>query len=130
MELAWPRSFCAACLPRLSVVAAGLPASALLLATLMVIGFGSLGQFPNYYAFTQELSARRMGNITGVLSFLTWMVHALVQDPIGALARPHPPVWAGHAAGRSDAHCRTSRRRSTLESMVAEFRAKSDSIKI
>ena len=48
-----------------------------------MIGFGSLGQFPNYYAFTQELSVRRMGNITGVLSFLTWMVHALVQDPIG-----------------------------------------------
>jgi ACS family hexuronate transporter-like MFS transporter len=66
-----------------SVVAAGLPASGLLLATLLVIGFGSLGQFPTYYAFTQELSARRMGNVTGVLSFLTWMVHALVQKPIG-----------------------------------------------
>ena len=77
-------------LTALSVVAAGLPASALLLATLIVIGFGSLGQFPNYYAFTQELSARRMGNITGALSFLTWMVHALVQDPIGAwLDRTH-----------------------------------------
>jgi MFS transporter, ACS family, hexuronate transporter len=70
-------------LTALSVVAAGLPASGLLLATLMVIGFGSLGQFPTYYAFTQELSARRMGNVTGALSFLTWMVHALVQEPIG-----------------------------------------------
>ena len=70
-------------LTALSVVAAGLPASGLLLATLLVIGFGSLGQFPTYYAFTQELSARRMGNVTGVLSFLTWMVHALVQKPIG-----------------------------------------------
>jgi MFS transporter, ACS family, hexuronate transporter len=77
-------------LTALSIVAAGLPASGLLLAILMVIGFGSLGQFPNYYAFTQELSARRMGNITGALSFLTWMVHALVQDPIGAwLDRTH-----------------------------------------
>jgi MFS transporter, ACS family, hexuronate transporter len=77
-------------LTALSVVAAGLPASGLLLAILMLIGFGSLGQFPNYYAFTQELSARRMGNITGALSFLTWMVHALVQDPIGAwLDRTH-----------------------------------------
>ena len=60
-----------------------MPASLLLLGTLLVIGFGSLGQFPNYYAFTQELSARRMGNVTGVLSFLTWTVHALVQKPIG-----------------------------------------------
>ena len=71
-------------------MAAGLPASGLLLATLLVIGFGSLGQFPTYYAFTQELSARRMGNVTGVLSFLTWMVHALVQEPIGRwLDRTH-----------------------------------------
>jgi MFS transporter, ACS family, aldohexuronate transporter len=77
-------------LTALSVVAAGVPASALLLAILMVIGFGSLGQFPNYYAFTQELSARRMGNVTGVLSFLTWIVHALVQEPIGQwLDRTH-----------------------------------------
>ena len=75
--------FLCSLLTALSVVAAGLPASGLLLATLLIIGFGSLGQFPNYYAFTQELSARRMGNITGVLSFLTWMVHALVQEPIG-----------------------------------------------
>jgi ACS family hexuronate transporter-like MFS transporter len=70
-------------LTALSVVAAGLPASGLLLGTLLVIGFGSLGQFPTYYAFTQELSARRMGNVTGALSFLTWIVHALVQKPIG-----------------------------------------------
>ena len=77
-------------LTALSVVAAGLPASALLLVTLLAIGFGSLGQFPTYYAFTQELSARRMGNITGILSFLTWMVHALVQKPIGQwLDRTH-----------------------------------------
>jgi ACS family hexuronate transporter-like MFS transporter len=67
----------------LSVVAAALPASWLLLATLLVIGFGSLGQFPTYYALTQELSARRMGRVTGTLSFLTWTSTALVQEPIG-----------------------------------------------
>ncbi len=70
-------------LTALTIVAAMLPASALLLATLLVIAFGSLGLFPTYYAFTQELSARRMGNVTGVLSFLTWMAHAIVQEPIG-----------------------------------------------
>jgi MFS transporter, ACS family, aldohexuronate transporter len=87
--------FVCSILTALSVAAAGLPASALLLATLLVIGFGSLGQFPTYYAFTQELSARRMGNVTGVLSFLTWTVHALVQKPIGRwLDETHryPPV--------------------------------------
>ncbi len=82
--------FACSLLTALSIVAAGLPASVLLLATLLVIGFGSLGQFPTYYAFTQELSARRMGNITGVLSFLTWVVHAQVQEPIGRwLDRTH-----------------------------------------
>jgi ACS family hexuronate transporter-like MFS transporter len=70
-------------LTALSMLAAALPASGLLLATLLLIGFGSLGQFPSYYSLTQELSARRMGNITGVLSFLTWMFHASVQQPIG-----------------------------------------------
>jgi ACS family hexuronate transporter-like MFS transporter len=67
----------------LSVLAAGLPASWLLLATLLLIGFGSLGQFPNYYALTQELSARRMGNVTGVLSFVFWLSYGLVQPPVG-----------------------------------------------
>ena len=67
----------------LSVVAAGLPASGLLLATLLFIGFGSLGLFPNYYAFTQELSARRMGKVTGVLSFIFWLSYGLVQPAVG-----------------------------------------------
>jgi ACS family hexuronate transporter-like MFS transporter len=87
--------FACSLLTALSVAAAGLPASSLLLATLLLIGFGSLGQFPTYYAFTQELSARRMGNVTGILSFLTWTVHALVQKPIGRwLDQTHryPPV--------------------------------------
>ncbi|MFI5459187.1 MAG: MFS transporter [Isosphaerales bacterium] len=66
-----------------SMLAAALPASGLLLTTLLVIAFGSLGQFPIYYSFTQELSARRMGNVTGALSFITWMFHAIVQEPIG-----------------------------------------------
>jgi ACS family hexuronate transporter-like MFS transporter len=49
-----------------------------------LIGFGSLGQFPTYYAFTQELSVRRMGNVTGVLSFVFWLTYSFVSDPVGA----------------------------------------------
>jgi len=72
------------CLTGVCVVAAFLPASWLLLVCLLLIGFGSLGQFPIYYALSQELSARRMGRVTGALSFLTWTMTALVNVPIGA----------------------------------------------
>jgi ACS family hexuronate transporter-like MFS transporter len=72
------------CLTGLCVVAAFLPASWLLLVALLCIGFGSLGQFPIYYALSQELSARRMGRVTGALSFVTWTATALVNVPIGA----------------------------------------------
>jgi ACS family hexuronate transporter-like MFS transporter len=67
----------------LSVVAASLPASSLFLFLLLCIGFGSLGQFPIYYALAQELSMRRMGRVIGALSFLTWTATALVNVPIG-----------------------------------------------
>jgi ACS family hexuronate transporter-like MFS transporter len=70
-------------LTAMSTLVAVLPASWMLLAALLVVGFGSLGQFPMYYAFTQEISVRRMGRVTGTLSFLTWTSTALVQEPIG-----------------------------------------------
>jgi MFS transporter, ACS family, hexuronate transporter len=70
-------------LTALGMVVAFLPAPWLLPPLLLAIGFGSLGQFPTYYAFTQELSVRQMGKVTGVLSFVTWTSFALVQDPIG-----------------------------------------------
>jgi ACS family hexuronate transporter-like MFS transporter len=70
-------------LTALGMVVAFLPAPWLLPPILLAIGFGSLGQFPTYYAFTQELSVRQMGKVTGVLSFVTWTSFALVQDPIG-----------------------------------------------
>jgi ACS family hexuronate transporter-like MFS transporter len=75
--------FACALLTALSTVAAMLPASWLLLVILLLLGCGSLGQFPVYYAFTQELSARRMGNVTGLFSFIFWMSYALVSGPIG-----------------------------------------------
>ncbi len=75
--------FACSLLTATSVVAGFAPPPWLLLGVLLVIGFGSLGQFPTYYAFTQELSARRMGNVTGVLSFLFWLSYATVSEPVG-----------------------------------------------
>lgn len=75
-------AFCAM-LTALSTLVAVLPASWLFLGVLLVVGFGSLGQFPMYYAFTQEISVSRMGRVTGTLSFLTWTATALVNEPIG-----------------------------------------------
>ena len=66
-----------------STVTAVLSASWMLLGTLLIIGFGSLGQFPTYYALTQELSVRQMGKVTGMLSFVTWTSTAFVQGLIG-----------------------------------------------
>ena len=75
----------AACvgLTALSCVAAYLPASPLLLALLLAVGFGSLGQFPTYYAFTQEISTRWMGRVTGVFSFAAWVVTGAMHPAIG-----------------------------------------------
>ena len=70
-------------LTAMSTLVVVVPASWMLLAVLLVVGFGSLGQFPMYYAFTQELSVHRLGRVTGTLSFLTWTSTALIQEPIG-----------------------------------------------
>ncbi len=81
--------FICALMTGLSVVAALMPASWTLLGILLVIAFGSLGQFPIYYALTQEITAKRMGNLSGLLGFVFWLVYAMVQTPIGR--------WIDHA---------------------------------
>jgi ACS family hexuronate transporter-like MFS transporter len=70
-------------LTSLSVVAAQLPAGPWLLIMFLLIGFGTLGLFPNYYSFTQELTTRHQGLITGTLGFITWVVSSEMQERVG-----------------------------------------------
>jgi ACS family hexuronate transporter-like MFS transporter len=56
----------------------------LLAPLLMLVGAGILGLHPVYYALAQELPARRMGVLSGVLAALTWFTVGTIQGEIGA----------------------------------------------
>lgn len=72
-----------AVLTALALWTAVLPRGPLLLALFLVIGFGALGLFPNYYSFTQELSVRHQGKVTGTLGATTWIITSLFQVYVG-----------------------------------------------
>jgi ACS family hexuronate transporter-like MFS transporter len=72
-------------LTALTMVAAELPKGWPLLAVLLLIGAGSLGLFPCYYSFTQELSTTHVGRVVGVLAAAGWFVSSPVQKWFGWL---------------------------------------------
>ena len=59
-----------ACLTTLSVAAVLLPKGALLFVALLFIAFGALGSFSSYFAFSQEVSAKHQGKVTGTLGLI------------------------------------------------------------
>jgi fucose permease len=60
-----------------------LPKGWLLLAVLLIAGAGSLGVFPTYHAFTQDLTRLHQGKVTGVAGVAAWAVSPLVQRLYG-----------------------------------------------
>ncbi len=79
--------FIGACtLTSLSVFIPSLGKGPLLLAVLLLIGAGALALFPCYYSFTQELSDKYVGRITGLLSMWVWAVTSPMHSAFGKLA--------------------------------------------
>jgi ACS family hexuronate transporter-like MFS transporter len=70
-------------LTSLSAAAAFMPKGWPLLGVLLLIGFGALGLFPNYYSFTQDLSKKHQGKVTGILGAATWVVTAFMHKSVG-----------------------------------------------
>ncbi len=54
-----------------------LPKGPALITVLMLVGLGSLGLFPCYYAFTQELSFKHQGKVSGTLGTIAWIFPSL-----------------------------------------------------
>jgi len=64
----------------------------LLLACLLLTGFGSLGLFPIYYSLNQEISARNQGKVGGSLAFSTWGMLYFFHNWVGKTLE-HTPEW-------------------------------------
>jgi MFS transporter, ACS family, hexuronate transporter len=56
-----------------------LPNKSALMAMMLFVGAGSLGLFPCYYSFSQELSFEHQGKVTGLLGLCAWATSPLHQ---------------------------------------------------
>jgi MFS transporter, ACS family, hexuronate transporter len=59
------------------------PPSILLLGLLLLVAAGTLGLYPNYYSFSQELSRKHQGKISGVLGTIAWIGSGTMQRLAG-----------------------------------------------
>jgi ACS family hexuronate transporter-like MFS transporter len=53
---------------------------------LLVVAAASLGLFPCYYSFSQELSTKHQGKVTGILGTVAWATSSPCQKYFGRLA--------------------------------------------
>ena len=75
-----------------------LPKGWLLLIVLLISGAGALGVFPLYHAFTQDISARHQGKITGMAGVTAWFLVPPTQKLFGRLVDSAGSYDAGLAA--------------------------------
>ena len=75
-----------------------LPKGWLLLIVLLISGAGALGVFPLYHAFTQDISERHQGKITGVAGVTAWFLVPPTQKLFGRLVDSTGSYDAGLAA--------------------------------
>ncbi len=73
-------------LTSLTALAALLPRGWGLLGVLLVVAAASLGLFPCYYSFTQELSMKHQGKVVGILGTVAWATSSPCQKFFGRLA--------------------------------------------
>jgi MFS transporter, ACS family, hexuronate transporter len=59
------------------------PLSLTLLGTLLLVAAGTLGLFPNYYSFSQELTRKHQGKISGALGTIAWIGSGTMQWLVG-----------------------------------------------
>ena len=76
---------CCALLCSLTGFISWLPQGWPLLALLLVVAASSLGLFPCYYSFSQELSTKHQGKVTGTLGFVAWISSSPLQKLFGRL---------------------------------------------
>ena len=83
-----------------SAVAAVVPSGLVLLGLFLVIGFAALGLFPNYYSFSQELTVRHQGKLTGALGCICWLAMSLLHEVVGdSIERTHSYTTSVAVAG-------------------------------
>lgn len=76
-----------------------LPRGPMLLVVLGLMAAGSLGVFPLYHAFTQDLPGSRQGMVTGMAGVAGWVTPALAHEGLGRLKMMTGSYDAGLAVG-------------------------------
>jgi MFS transporter, ACS family, hexuronate transporter len=74
-------------LTTLSIAVPQLATGPLLTITLLVVGFGALGLYPNYYSFTQELTIQHQGKVNGSLGCICWLSMSLLHEVVGNVVK-------------------------------------------